>query len=81
MKVHELIDNLKTLPQDAEVLHLWDGKARTTINVVYESKGGDVITSDYDMVCYTTETRPKDAPNSEDSRYWNTGSKHNTVLK
>lgn len=74
MTVGELIERLKKLPQEARVFHLWDGEPRTAINVVYESKNGAVITSDYDQVCYSSSARPKDAPNSEDDRYWKTKS-------
>ena len=71
MNVSELIEVLGTLPQDATVLHLWDGEARTEINHAWLSKDGKVITADYGMVCYSSETRPVDAPGG-DQRYWET---------
>nr|BDD48126.1 hypothetical protein 42 [Balneolaceae bacterium] len=72
MKTKELIEKLKEMPQDAEVYHLWDGELRTGINVVYESKGGDVVTADNDMVCYTDSSRPVGAPSEAENRYWKT---------
>jgi len=72
MKVKELIEKLKELPPEAKVFHLWDGRPRTQINVVYEAKNGNVVTSDYDMVCYPSSARPKDAPNSDEDEFWET---------
>ena len=74
MKVSELIKCLKEMPEDAEVFHLWDGEARTIINHVWLSRSGDVITADSGMTCYSTETRPIDAPTKEEDRYWETPS-------
>lgn len=72
MKVHELIEALKDMPAEAEVLHLWDGDARTKIEHVWLSRGGQVITADNNMVCYWTEVRLIDALIKEESRYWKT---------
>lgn len=72
MQVKELIEKLKTMPQDAEVKHLWDGDPRTTINFVWLSKGGVVITADYDEVCYSGINRPRGAPSSGEDLYWST---------
>lgn len=72
MTVEELIIELRKMPQNARVFHLWDGRPRTAINVVYESKNGMVITSDYEMNCILTEARPKDAPTRQQERYWET---------
>ncbi len=72
MTVKDLIEKLKELPQDAKVFHLWDGEPRTSINVVYETKNGAVMTADYEQVCYSSSARPKDAPNREENRYWQT---------
>lgn len=72
MKVSELIEKLIEMPQDAEVLHLWDGSPRTSIEVVYLSKNGDVITADYNMVCYYDDARPIGAPNDKEDKYWKT---------
>jgi hypothetical protein len=70
MFVKELIDALKDMPGEAEVLHIWDGEARTGIKYVWLSRNGKVITSDYGMVCYSTESRPFDAPTSEENKFW-----------
>lgn len=72
MKVKDLITALEKMPQDAEVMHLWDGDARTTIEMAYLSKNGTVVTADFGMVCYSSDTRPMDAPTSEEDRYWET---------
>jgi hypothetical protein len=72
MKVKDLIIELQKMPQEAMVWHLWDGEPRTEINIVYESKEGDVVTADFSEVCYSTNSRPKDAPCSEKDRYWQT---------
>lgn len=72
MKVSALIEQLKSMPQDAEVMHLWDGALRTNIEIVYLSKCGTVVTSDYGMVCYSEEQRPLDAPSKEQDPYWET---------
>lgn len=70
MRVEELIEELKKMPQKAEVTHLWDGSLRTDINIVYESKNGLVVTSDFDMVCYYTKYRPINAPTEEEDAHW-----------
>jgi hypothetical protein len=57
---------------DAEVLHLWHGSPRTAISVVYLSRMGDVITSDFDEMVSYTEARPEGAPTYEEDRYWST---------
>lgn len=72
MKVEQLIKALEALPKDADVYHLWDGEARTGINHVWLSRGGDVVTADYGMVCYSEETRPADAPTKAQDPYWET---------
>ncbi len=70
MKVKHLIEQLEKMPQDAEVFHLWDGEPRTSINIVYECKSGQVITSDFDEICYSPNARPKNMNIEGDS--WRT---------
>jgi hypothetical protein len=70
MKVYELIKELKGMPKDANVYHLWDGELRTEIQHVWLSRGGDVVTADNEQVCYSTESRPCEAPTSKQSSYW-----------
>lgn len=72
MEVRKLIEELKKMPQNAQVRHLWDGSTRTTVEVVYLAKNGVVVTSDYDMVCYDEEERPIDAPTVAEDKYWHT---------
>lgn len=59
MTVKELIEELKKMPQDARVFHIWDGEPRTAINVVYEAKSGHVMTADFNEVVYSDCARPK----------------------
>lgn len=63
------------MPPDAEVFHLWDGELRTGIELVWLTRGGDVATSDFDQVCYSTQSRPSSAPTSEEQPYWYPGRK------
>ena len=75
MKVSDLINGLQKMPQDADVLCLWDGELRTEVNIIYESKGGDVVLADFNDVCYSTNSRPKNAPTASSSPYWHTPKK------
>ena len=70
MKVRELIEALKQMPPNADVYHIWDGEPRTEINVVYKDRTGRVMTADTNMVCYSTDARPKGAPTEEENPYW-----------
>lgn len=72
MTVRNLIENLHKMPQDAMVWHLWDGALYTEIEIVYLSKAGDVVTSDFGMVCYDDKDRPVDAPTSDEDIHWST---------
>ncbi len=72
MKVSELIEALKIMPQDAEVRHLWDGEARTAIELVWLARDGNVITADHGMGCYSANTMPVDATLQPGERYWET---------
>lgn len=72
MIVSKLIEALKTMPPDAQVMHLWDGSARTQIQHVWLSKGGEVVTADEDEVCYIDSHRPVGSPNEIEQPYWTT---------
>ena len=72
MEVCELIEILKTMPQNTHVYHLWDGEARTKIELVWLANDGSVMTSDYNEPCYSWGTRPIGAPTEEQDRYWHT---------
>lgn len=75
MKVKELIAALSEMPPEAEVVHLWDGEPRTEIQLVWLSRAGFVVTSDYDEICYSNDTRPATAPTQQENRYWRTPKK------
>lgn len=70
MKVAELIAELQKMPQDANVWHLWDGDPRTQIAHVWLSRAGAVVTADSGMMCYSTNARPPEAPDSKTDLYW-----------
>lgn len=70
MIVSELISHLQKLPQDKNVGYIWDGAARSNAEVVWESKGGDVMICGFGEVVYNDCDRPVDAPNEEDAPYW-----------
>ena len=72
MTVEKLIEALQEMPKDAQVWQLWDGELRTQVEVVYLSKSGKVVTSDFEMVCYAGNSRPVDAPGEKEDRYWET---------
>lgn len=58
------------MPQDVSVFHIWDGDARTEINMVYLSKRGDVMTIDEGMNCYSDGARPVGAPTESEDPYY-----------
>lgn len=70
MTVKQLITVLHTMPPDARVVQLWDGSARTTIELVWLARDGTVVTADFNEKCYQTETRPKSAPTQDEEPYW-----------
>ena len=73
MKVKELISKLQDIDQDAEVMHLWDGELRTSIECVYIGKTGFCVTADFGMIAYSDHGRPITAPDAKTDRYWHTG--------
>ena len=75
MKTKELIAALETMPPDANVTHLWDGEARTSIEHVWLSRGGYVVTADCEMSCYSDDTRPLTAPTEDEDPVWRTPGK------
>ena len=72
MTVAQLIKALEAMPKSADVFHLWHGEARTVINHVWLSRGGDVVTADYGMTCFSGKTRPADAPTEKEDPSWQT---------
>lgn len=70
MKNEELIKILSELPKEAEVLHLWDGSPRTSIEIVYLSKSGNIITSDYGQYVSDNEHTPVGSDDLNDNEYF-----------
>jgi len=57
--VHELIEKLKNMPQDAEVLVLVDTEVNPhSVDVAYHAKGGGVFLSHLDRYVMRDETWP-----------------------
>ena len=74
MKVSQLIEQLKGMPQDAKVSHIWDGAARTNIEHIWLSNCGEVCTADGEMRVGYDEDRPVAGPTCEEEPYWKTES-------
>jgi hypothetical protein len=72
VKVSELIEALRAMPQDSDVWCLWDGGLRTEAAIVYLARCGCVALADYAEVCYGDEDRPVDAPSAAEEKYWYT---------
>ena len=73
MTVGDIIEVLKTMPQDAKMGHLWAGAVRTCVDVVYLSKTGVVVGAPNGEAAYYDEDRPDGAPTREQDRYWAPG--------
>jgi hypothetical protein len=69
MKTSQLIEILKELPQDADIVYLYDGWCTCEIEGAYFAQGGEVILID-DGVVYHDENRPIGAPGEKDDRYF-----------
>lgn len=74
MKVHELIEKLKEFPQDRDVSILYDMEIRMGANIIYLSKGGDIVITDYNESVYSDDSRPVDAPTREEQQWYSTES-------
>lgn len=70
MKVIELINKLKELPNDAEVAAIYDGFCSVNVDHVYLSKGGSVILINSGAV-YEDRDRPEGAPLQSEVYSWN----------
>lgn len=81
MKVSEVIKMLKLCNMDADVVHLWDGETRTSIEHVYMGKTGDCVTADNRQVAYSDSGRPIGAPDSKQAPYWRTPEKKSADTK
>lgn len=70
MRVRELIEALRGMPQDADVWYLYDGAARGSADVCYLARSGEVMLGFEEAVVYYDEDRPADAPSVADAPYW-----------
>lgn len=70
MKVSELITALQGMPQDASACLTYDGAVRSTLDVVWVTRGGIVACGAYGDVIYSTDDRPEHAPAEEENWYW-----------
>ncbi len=53
MTTAELITKLQTMPPTANVGYVWDGCVRSTVEVVWLTKSGEVALADYGDTVYT----------------------------
>ena len=72
MKVKQAIELLKNMDQNAEVMHLWDGECRTSVEHIYMGKTGVCVTADCEQPAYSEEGRPTYAPSPREDPDWET---------
>lgn len=71
MTVAELIKQLRKMPPAAAVRYVWDGEARTDVELIWLARCGDVILhGDNGEPVYTGEDRPITAPTEKEDPYW-----------
>lgn len=70
MKVKELIEKLKVMPEDAELLYVWDGLPRSSVDYLWLSIDGDVILCDQYQSVRPTGARPEGSPSEKYDLYW-----------
>lgn len=70
MTIKEIIEVLKTMPQDAQMGHLWDGAVRSMVDGIYLSQSGVVVGAPEGEPAYNDEDRPVGAPNENEDRYF-----------
>jgi hypothetical protein len=70
MKVCDLVKALSEVPQDAEVLGVFDGAARLGIHHVWLSNSGYVLLADEESPVYYDEDRPVSGPTVAQSEPW-----------
>lgn len=66
MKVAELIEKLRELPQDVEVRYVYDGASRGDVDLAWLARGGHVC-----LVAFNDMVAPHDRPASaRTTGYW-----------
>ena len=61
MTVKDLIAALEKQPPDAKVKVIWDGAARTEVEVVYFARNGSVMLAETGDTVYGDDERPEGA--------------------
>ncbi len=70
MTVAELIAELAKMPQDANVMLVWDGGARSEPEMIWVAQGGSVLLGPLEYPLYYDKDRPPGAPTSKENVYW-----------
>lgn len=75
MKVSDLIKALEGMPPDANVGTMHDGIGANGVDLVWLSKGGNVVMSGFGEPVYDDEDRPLTAPSEAEDSAWYTPDK------
>lgn len=67
MTVKDLIDQLAGYPSDLDVWYVWDGLARSPVELTWRSRNGQVVLSTWDDTVYDRNDRPD---NADEDPYW-----------
>ena len=70
MIVSEVIKALSRMPQEAEVMGLYDGALRLSVDAVYQSRSGYVALAAFHEPIYHDMDRPISAPSVAENRFW-----------
>jgi|GEM_PF-1450897 len=70
MKIKEIIEVLKLMPQDKKVKFVWDGAPHSEIECIYISNSGDIIAAPLDEEVSDYEDRPIGAPPFNSQECW-----------
>jgi len=58
MNVKQVIEQLQTLPKDANVFYVWDSEPRSEVEEIYVAQSGKVILKTEDDVVYNENEKP-----------------------
>ena len=65
MKVKELIEQLKSMPQESDVWYVYDGAMRREASIIYQAQNGTVGIADDGEYIYDEEEKPIGAPKNK----------------